>query len=102
MGKISHANCSCPAGQGGGCKHVAALLFQLLDFIQLELTEVPDDLTCTQLLQQWHVPRNDKLETALLFDQVKFTKATSKKEKVYQPHYKNPSPAFAKKLLILI
>ena len=26
------------------------------DFIELELTEVPDDLTCTQLLQQWHVP----------------------------------------------
>ena len=97
-GKISHANCSCPAGQGGCCKHVAALLFQLLDFIQLELTEIPDDLSCTQLLQQWHVPPNDKLETALLFDQVKFTKATCKKEKVYQPQYKNPSPAFGKKV----
>ena len=46
-GKVSHASCSCPAGQGGCCKHVAALLFQLLDYIQLELTEVPDDLTCT-------------------------------------------------------
>ena len=97
-GKVSHASCSCPAGQGGCCKHVAALLFQLLDYIQLELTEVPDDLTCTQLLQQWHVPPNDKLETALVFEQVKFTKATCKKEKVYQPQYKNPSPAFGKKV----
>ena len=97
-GKVFHASCSCPAGQGGCCKHVAALLFQLLDYIQLELTEVPDDLTCTQLLQQWHVPPNDKLETALLFDQVKFSKATRKKEKVYQPQYKNPSPAFGKKV----
>ena len=67
-GKVSHANCSCKAGQGGCCKHVAALLFQILDFIELELTVVQEDLTCTQLLQQWHVPSNDKLETALLFD----------------------------------
>ena len=97
-GKVSHASCSCLAGQGGCCKLVAALLFQLLDYIRLELTEVPDDLTCTQLLQQWHVPPNDKLETAFLFDQVKFAKATRKKEKVYQPQYKNPSPAFGKKV----
>ena len=41
MGKMFHANCSCTAGQGGCCKRVAELLFQLLDFIQLELTEVP-------------------------------------------------------------
>ena len=94
-GKIFHANCSCAAGKCGCCKHVAALLFQLLDFTQLELTEVPDDLTCTQLLQQQHVPPNEKLETALLFDQVKFTKATCKKEKVYHPDYNNPSPAFS-------
>ena len=26
-GKVSHASCLCPAGQGGCCKHVAALLF---------------------------------------------------------------------------
>jgi hypothetical protein len=75
---------------------VAALLFQILDFIELELTVVPEDLTCTQLLQQWHVPSNDKLETALLFDQVKFSKATSMKEKVYKADYNNPAPAFAK------
>ena len=36
-GKVSTASCSCVAGQGGLCKHVAALLYQILDFIQLEL-----------------------------------------------------------------
>ena len=62
---------------GGCCKHVAAGLFQVLDFIELELTEVPDDLTCTQLLQQWHVPSCEDIKTAVLFDSVKFSKATS-------------------------
>jgi hypothetical protein len=44
------------------------ILYQILDFIQLELSEVPDDLTCTQLLQQWHLPASEDLETAVLFD----------------------------------
>ena len=52
---------------GGCCKHVAALLFQLLDFIQLEATEVPDDLTCTKLLQKWHVFSGEEMKT-VLFD----------------------------------
>ena len=60
------------------------------------MTEIQDDLTCTQLLQQWHAPSSEKVETALLFDQVKFNKATCKKNKVYQPVYNNPAPAFAK------
>ena len=96
-GKISCASCTCTAGKGGCCKHVAALLFQILDYIQLELTEVPDDLTCTQLLQQWHVPNtSEKLHTAVLFDQVKISKATSKTEKRHKADYNNPAPAFAK------
>ena len=67
------------------------------DYIQLELTEVPDHLTCTQLLQQWHVPNtSEKLDTAVLFHQVKISKATSKTEKRYKADYNNPAPAFAK------
>jgi hypothetical protein len=53
------------------------------------LTEVPDDLTCTQLT-------NEKLDTAVLFDQVKISKATSQTEKRYTADYNNPAPAFAK------
>ena len=55
------------AGLGGCCKHVAALLFHLLDFIQLEATEVPDDLTCAKLLQQWNVFSGEEMK-AVLFD----------------------------------
>ena len=66
--KVSLASCLCKVDLGGCCKHVAALLFHLLDFIQLEAREVPDDLTCTKLLKQWHAFSGEK---------VKFSKSTS-------------------------
>lgn len=99
-GKVSLASCSCKAGLGGCCKHVAALLFQLLDLIQLEATEVPDDLTCTQLLQQWHVPRTEEMKTAVLFDNVKFSKATAQKTKKTNYEYSNPAPSYAKQVKV--
>jgi hypothetical protein len=49
-GDVVFAKCCCPAGIGGCCKHVAATLFQLLDYIELGLSEIPDDKTCTQEL----------------------------------------------------
>ena len=55
-GDIAYAKCYCPAGAGGCCKHVAATLYQLLDYIELGLSDIPDDKTCTQELQKWHVP----------------------------------------------
>ena len=78
-GEVIVARCTCVAGNGVCCKHVAAALFQMQDFIELELTEVPDDLTCTQILQEWHVPSCENIKTAILFDSVKFSKAASTK-----------------------
>ena len=66
-GKVTHGNCICRAGKGGCCKHGVAVLFQVIDYIQLELTEVPDDLTCTQILQQWHVPKTSYTRSVNLF-----------------------------------
>ena len=63
--KVSLASYLFKVSVGGCCKHVAALLFQLLDFIQLEATEVPDDLTCTKLLQKWHVFSGEEMKTVL-------------------------------------
>ena len=63
-------SCNCKAGKGGGCKHVVVLLFQLLEYIQLDSKVIPDYLTCAQLLQQWHVPRNDELEEPILYEDV--------------------------------
>ena len=42
-GNVDHAKCQCPAGAGGRCKHVAATLFQLLDYIELGLSDIPDE-----------------------------------------------------------
>ena len=48
-GDVMYAKCNCKAGQGGCCKHVAALLFTLVDFVNLDAKVVPNDLTCTQV-----------------------------------------------------
>ena len=98
VGKVSHASCPCVAGKGGCCKHIAALLFQILDFVQLEVNKVPDDFTCTQLLQQWHVPASEYTKSAVFFDHAKFTKATAKKRSytTSQLTENNPAAAFAK------
>lgn len=80
-GEVAYANCNCKAGKGGCCKHVVALLFQLLEYIQLDLKVIPDDLTCTQLLQQWHVPRSDELEEPILYEDVVFERASYEKDK---------------------
>ena len=73
-GKVSCASCTCTAGKGGYCKHVAALLFQILDMYTTSET----------------------LDTAVFFDQVKISKPTSKTEKHYIADDNNPAPAFAK------
>ena len=59
-GDILYAKCNCKAGMGGCCKHVAAVLFQLNEYKQLNLNSVPFDKTCTEVLQQWHVPAEGK------------------------------------------
>jgi hypothetical protein len=71
-GEVTYGSCSCKAGKGGCCKHVAAVLFQIIDYIQLELTEVPDDLACTQVLQQWRVPKNNEVDEPILYEDMKF------------------------------
>ena len=80
-GEVAYASCKCKAGKGGCCKHVVALMFQIIEYIQLELKEIPDDLTCTQLLQQWHVPRNDELNEPILYEDVVFERASYEKDK---------------------
>ena len=67
-GDIAYAKCQCPAGAVGHCKHVAAQLFQLLDFCVLNLTEVPDDKSCTEELQKWHVPKKLENKSAVIFE----------------------------------
>ena len=78
--KIEYAKCECPAGAGGRCKHVAAILFQLLDYTELDSNEVPDDKTCTQQLQQWHVPKKSDSKGPVLFEDLIFPQDTYEKD----------------------
>ena len=66
-GDVVFSKCCCPAGVGGCCKHVAATLFQLLDYVELGLSDITDDKTCTQEIQKWHVPKKSTTQEALLF-----------------------------------
>ena len=63
------------------CKHVAATFFQLLDFIELGLSDIPDEKTCTEEIQKWHIPRKDKAQEALLFEDLTFPQDTYGKDK---------------------
>ena len=80
-GDIAYAKCYCPAGAGGCCKYVAATLYQLLDYIELGLSDVPDDKTCTQELQKWHVPRKNTTQAGLLFEDLIFPQDSYDKDK---------------------
>ena len=55
-GDVVYAKCTCKAGQGGCCKHVAALLYTLIDYVNMEVAEMRKDLSCTQVGQKWHIP----------------------------------------------
>ena len=76
-GEVMEAKCNCKAGQGGCCKHVAALLFTFLDYSNMDAKEIPSDLTCTQVAKKWHVPSsaNMTLTKAVKFSDVLFEKA---------------------------
>ena len=81
-GDVLYAKCSCAAGQGGCCKHVAALLYSLMDFVNLGLQNVPEELTCTQVTQKWSVPSNSTKtsKTVVKFDDLVFEKAEINKQ----------------------
>ena len=44
------------------------------------MTEIPDHPTCTQLLQQWHVPRKDESDQPVLYENIVFQKAEYQKD----------------------
>ena len=81
-GEVFFANCNCKSGKGGCCKHVAATLYTLWDYSKLGLKVVPDDLTCTQVAQKWHVPTQAARQSikAVYFEELSFEKADFKRD----------------------
>ena len=85
-GYIAEAICKCKAGQGGVYKHVAALLYTMLDYLHLGLQEIPPDMTCTEVTQKWHLPStaNLTLAKAVRLDDITFEKAEIGKKRKHQ------------------
>ena len=102
-GDVIYSNCTCAAGKGGQCKHIVALLFQIIEYKQLDMTEIPDHLTCTQLLQQWHVPRKDESDDPFLYENIAFKKSDyekdiqgKKRKKSFRDIEYDPTPEIAR------
>ncbi|XP_078000273.1 uncharacterized protein LOC144452932 isoform X1 [Glandiceps talaboti] len=60
--KVTNANCSCKAGLSGHCSHVIGLIKSLQGLKLHNFTNVPAQLSCTSIPQQWHVPRGPKIK----------------------------------------
>ena len=74
IGNIQYAKCSCRAGAGGLCTHVAAVLYQLVEYREFCLTCVPHDKACTDVLQTWHVPGEAAIDQPVMFSDLRFIK----------------------------
>lgn len=55
-GDVLSAACTCVAGKGEACSHIAALMFYVEDFMRQGHSDLPTDTAATDHLQQWHVP----------------------------------------------
>ena len=85
---VVYAKRNCKAGQGGCCKHVAAVLYTILDYSNLQLKQVTNDTTCTQVLQTWGVPSSTQLKKAkavkfedIIFENADYERDTERKRK---------------------
>ena len=77
------AQCSCKAGAGGCCQHVAALLCRILDHVELGLQDIPQDKTCAEQPQQWHKPKKKMwMMVQALFSRILFVHHSYGKHKV--------------------
>ena len=62
--KVDGAYCNCKAGANGYCKHVGAVLYTILDFVESGFQEIPPNKTCTEKPQEWHKPRTQTPKNA--------------------------------------
>ena len=57
-GYVLGAQSNCKARAGGCCKHFAALLYNILNYVELGLAIILDNKTCTDTPQQGNRLRN--------------------------------------------
>ena len=80
-GLVCHATCSCPAGLGGPCSHVAGLLFYIAKLKAGNIDSIPEDTTCTGKPCEWNKPPRRDVQpqhlTDIKFRKLEFGKDTS-------------------------
>ncbi|XP_028518946.1 uncharacterized protein LOC110252192 [Exaiptasia diaphana] len=90
--KIVYGHCHCVAGLGEACTHVAGFLFAIEEFVSEGLTELPDDLSCTEKLCKWIVPKGPKDGPQLVQD-IQFSKIYyGGKDNKHKAPIKDPRP----------
>ncbi|KAL1436274.1 hypothetical protein MTO96_049789 [Rhipicephalus appendiculatus] len=60
-GQVTGGNCECPAGQLA-CNHLLSMLRTVALLQSKGFSEAPEDITCTDLPQQWRVPRGNAIK----------------------------------------
>lgn len=70
-GTICGARCVCKAGLGGFCKHVAAVLFHVMDYQRRGENVISRTAASTSALQTWHQPKVQG-QACIKFDNIDF------------------------------
>lgn len=73
-GKVESGRCTCAAGAGGVCKHVAALLWYLLDVQRMGHLFVPDSVSCTSKPKAWGCRSTKRKLGVTSFSDLQFTR----------------------------
>lgn len=84
-GDITNSDCECPAGAGphATCKHVAAMAFMLLNFIQKG--KLGTQQSCTETLQTFHKPAKLYCGSPVKVEQIPSNRS-------FQRNLKDPRP----------
>lgn len=79
------AKCGCKAGKGpkASCKHIGALCYALVEFCKSG--QIPEFLSCTELLQQWNRPRLKKVEV------IPVDEICARRESIVSKNEQNPT-----------
>ena len=86
-------SCSCIAGQGEACTHIAGLLFAAEDFVSRGYKSLSDQLATTEKLCKWIVPRGTSVTPAHIKNvqvQMRLAPKKTRKEKAFRACDYNP------------
>jgi hypothetical protein len=89
-GEVLNSHCECPSGKGphGTCKHIAAVLYMLHDFVQSG-SDPKVQQSCTEMLQTFHKPKKQYAGTPVKAKDIPNTSRKCKLTDPRPPEYRN-------------